>query len=116
MLAFLGGITTGTAQYKGLLVGEGMKSTGEAFPTQFDVSFANKTLSGVANSNVDGKMVFEFRDGKILGNTFAGVFAQPAAETSGTFTGRFYGPNAAELGGYTNLEDIQAMTFGAKKQ
>ena len=107
--------TTGSAQYKGLLLGNGMSSERGAFYTQFDVSFANKTLTGLG-STVDGVKVFEFRDGKILGNTFAGVFAQPAAETEGTFAGQFFGPNAAELGGYAHMEDGYTLSFGAKKQ
>lgn len=107
--------TTGNAQYKGLLLGDGMTSSRQAFHTQFDVSFANKTLAGTGNT-IDGVKVYEFRDGKILGNTFAGVFAQPAAETEGTFVGQFFGPNAAELGGYAHMEDGYTFSFGAKKQ
>lgn len=107
--------STGSAQYKGLLLGDGMTSSRQAFHTQFDVSFANKNLTGTGNT-IDGVKVYEFRDGKILGNAFAGVFAQPAAETAGTFAGQFFGPNAAELGGYAHMEDGYAFSFGAKKQ
>ena len=107
--------TTGSAQYKGLLLGNGMNSEREAFYTQFDVSFANKTLAG-SGSTVDGVKVYEFRDVMILGNAFAGVFAQPAAETAGTFAGQFFGSNAAELGGYAHMEDGYTLSFGAKKQ
>ena len=107
--------TTGSAQYKGLLLGDGMSSARQAFHTQFDVSFANKSLTG-SGSTVDGTKVYEFRDGKILGNAFAGVFAYPAADTAGTFAGQFFGPNAAELGGYAHAEDGYTFSFGAKKQ
>ena len=107
--------TTGSAQYKGLLLGDGMTSDRQAFYTQFDVSFANKTLTGTGNT-VDGVKVYEFRDGKILGNTFAGVFAHPAADTAGTFAGQFFGPNAAELGGYAHGQEGYTFSFGAKKQ
>ena len=107
--------TTGSAQYKGLLLGAGMTSDRQAFHTQFDVSFADKTLTGSGNT-VDGTKVYEFRDGKIAGNAFAGVFAHPAAETAGTFAGQFFGPNAAELGGYAHAEDGYTFSFGAKKQ
>ena len=107
--------TTGSAQYKGLLLGDGMTSDRQAFHTQFDVSFANKTLTGTG-STVDGVQVYEFRDGKILNNTFAGVFAHPAADTAGTFAGQFFGPNAAELGGYAHGQEGYTFSFGAKKQ
>ena len=107
--------TTGSAQYKGLLLGDGMTSDRQAFHTQFDVSFANKTLTGTGNT-VDGTKVYEFRDGKIAGNAFAGVFAHPAAETAGTFAGQFFGPNAAELGGYAHGQEGYTFSFGAKKQ
>lgn len=108
--------TTGTATYSGHAVGvvEGASGTTVDFTTgnsTINVDFAAKTVSGTLNGWVDNNMpTVTFTNATISGNSFIGAKA----------SGKFYGPNAAEVSGVVQKTagngDVIAASFGAKKQ
>ncbi|MDO4222876.1 MAG: transferrin-binding protein-like solute binding protein [Acinetobacter sp.] len=103
--------TTGSAIYTGkaIHVSNGTETFKDVV---FDVNFANKQISGQIRP--EGSSVADVAlSATINGNEFAG-------KTSGTngftTTGKFYGTNAAEIGGvYRNATGNISGAFGAKK-
>lgn len=85
---------------------------------QFDVNYGNKTISGSIKD--DAKKAADIMlEGKIDGNSFEGSKAQKYnnKDVNVEMKGRFFGPNAAELGGVFNSRESDDIlgAFGAKK-
>lgn len=147
----------GNAKYRGTWAGyvTGSGNTSKAYEAQqfadnanraeFDVDFANKSLTGklIPNTSSDGKSAFDIT-ATINGNGFSGKANTPDIETGGlkidsknsesgrvivkdaVVTGGFYGPQANELGGSFTYKSNDAgnqdkdssasVVFGARKQ
>lgn len=93
--------TTGTATYKG----DGVhfaNGSNTLVSAEFSVDYGNKKLTGTVGNTALA--------GTINGSTFSGT------KNGISTTGRFYGANAAELGGtYRNADGSVAGAYGAKK-
>lgn len=147
----------GNAKYRGTWAGyvAGSGNTSKAYEAQqfadnanraeFDVDFANKSLTGklIPNTSSDGKSAFDIT-ATIDGNGFSGKANTPDIETGGLkidsknsesgrvivkdaiVIGGFYGPQANELGGSFTYKSNDAgnqdkdssasVVFGARKQ
>ncbi|QMT30884.1 transferrin-binding protein-like solute binding protein [Alysiella filiformis] len=86
--------------------------------TQFDVNYGEKTITGTIKD--DAKEAADIAlQGKIDGNSFEGSKAQKynGKDVNVEMKGRFFGPNAAELGGVFNSRENDDIlgAFGAKK-
>jgi hypothetical protein len=128
--------TSGSATYSGYFGGALSDFDGDDFLTKGDVSvaanFATRSLvfstdstqyvSPVASSpswisgnsfDMDGTLTYSAATNSFTGTVIDGN------SISGTATGKFYGPNAEELGGVYNLSgsglNLHAGAFGAKK-
>lgn len=147
----------GNAKYRGTWAGyvtgsgntskgyEAQKFADNANRAEFDVDFANKSLTGklIPNTSSDGKSAFDIT-ATIDGNGFSGKANTPDIETGGLkidsknsesgrvivkdaiVIGGFYGPQANELGGSFTYKSNDAgnqdkdssasVVFGARKQ
>lgn len=117
--------TDDTATFEGLTLGSYIDGAGQAYSTvsalSVDVDFRDRTLdfstrdtekvnldtaftSAAGNLDLTGTLTYQ------LGvNSFSG--AVNATGLSGTAKGRFYGPNAEELGGYFDLHGAGVETY-----
>lgn len=119
--------TTGSAVYKGQAIGAAVNGTAfDNGPMTFNVNFGNKTIAptiDVADTDI------VFKQGVITGNGFSGTVVTDengVAFSSGAYSGKFFGPNAEELGGSAHLALTPAangdknyeitFSFGGKKQ
>lgn len=127
--------TTGTAIYTGKSVGFYTDTDGLGHATFSDLSvnadFAARTLglssagtvkthdyattSSASNLNLTGTLTYAAGT-----NSFAGTLTTAGGTLSGTSTGRFYGPNAEELGGVFILKagsgiETYGGAYGAKR-
>lgn len=111
--------TMGKATYNvsSVNVNRGVISTSEG--TQVTADFGNKTLSGTIHQTAHEKnnVVVTIKDATISGNAFNGTVMQKdtTRELEGKLEGKFYGANAAELGGVYRSNSY-AGAFGGKKQ
>lgn len=86
----------------------------------FTADFGNKTLTGTLTT--DGNLIQPVNvSAKISGNDFTGTASSADLTGQANVDGKFYGPNAAELGGKFESNDIKADdhwggSFGASKQ
>lgn len=126
--------TSGTATFIGALGGMYVDATGDNFVTASNVSinanFGTRTLSlsstgtnkspdllttsSAPNLNLTGTLTYSAGT-----NSFAGTLTN-GSTLSGTSTGRFYGPNAEELGGVFILKagsgvETYGGAYGAKR-
>lgn len=94
--------TTGTATYTGSAAHLQNGQIG-LVDARFNVNYGTKNLTGTVGTTA--------LSATITGNTFSGTHANGISTT-----GRFYGNNAAELGGtYRNANGSVAGAYGAKK-
>lgn len=94
--------TTGTATYTGQAA-HLQNGQVDLVDARFNVNYGTKNLTGTVGTTA--------LSATISGNSFAGTHANGI-----TTTGRFYGNNAAELGGtYSNANGSVAGAYGAKK-
>lgn len=86
--------------------------------TQFDVDYGKKTISGSVKHDA-GTAADIALQAKIDGNSFEGSKAQKfnGKDVNVEMKGRFFGPNAAEMGGVFNSRENDDIlgAFGAKK-
>lgn len=98
----------------------------------FAVNFDKKTLAGALHQEGGSSPSVLIQNGTINGNGFNAIFntresgflldrvTNDVAHASGVVMGAFYGPRAAELGGYlysnTESKDKMIGVFGAKQQ
>lgn len=106
--------TKGTAKYVGHALYGHKNSDGWSSnaKSQFDVNYGARKITGQIT---DPKLPTVHVEGSILANGFAGV------KNGVQMQGRFFGPQAAELGGtfHKGIDDASAEligSFGAKKQ
>lgn len=106
--------TNGTAKYVGHALYGHKNSDGWSSnaKSQFDVNYGARKITGQIT---DPKLPTVHVEGSILANGFAGV------KNGVQMQGRFFGPQAAELGGtfHKGIDDASAElmgSFGAKKQ
>ena len=129
--------TSSSATYSGVFGGAGIDAAGTDFLTRGNVSvsadFSNRSLAfstsgtnyiipvtstptwtSLASLNMSGTLTYSAAT-----NSFTGSVSDSFIGGSGTATGKFYGPNAEELGGVYNIDGtgvkIHAGAFGAKK-
>ena len=129
--------TSSSATYSGVFGGAGIDAAGTDFLTRGNVSvsadFSNRSLAfstsgtnyvipvtstptwtSLASLNMSGTLTYSAAT-----NSFTGSVSDSFVRGSGTATGKFYGPNAEELGGVFNIDGtgvkIHAGAFGAKK-
>ncbi|OOF83217.1 hypothetical protein BKG93_10475, partial [Rodentibacter ratti] len=115
-------LPTGKATYEGGFVGlEGLGESTSGI-AHFDVDFANKKIDGrfekdikVKNVKVRNDLYFSF-SASIVGNKFEGKGAVKdySAGPNLDIKGRFYGPNAEELGGIYESDAANGV-FGASQ-
>ena len=111
--------TTGTATYKGFAV-SGKTSGNVSSAMTFNVDFGAHTISGQTNALVaDFGREVSLSAGTISGNTFSGIARSNAHDGivfNGSYSGRFYGPAAQELGGTAEFNNpTQGFAFGGQK-
>ncbi|WP_078060905.1 transferrin-binding protein-like solute binding protein [Rodentibacter pneumotropicus] len=110
-------LPTGKATYEGGfwgLLGFGKNVSGIA---HFDVDFANKKIDGRFERDVKVGYTPYFRfSGSIAGNKFEGkgTAEDYSAGSNLDIKGRFYGPNAEELGGIYESDAVKGA-FGASQ-
>ncbi|MCK3655568.1 hypothetical protein A4G19_07350 [Pasteurellaceae bacterium Macca] len=105
--------TSGTANYSGhSIIKAGAGSDWVEGTSQFQVDFGAKTLKGSLTSEQASTVDIK---AQISGNDFAGS-ASSKAFSSAKVEGKFYGPNAAELGGlFKDDKNSWSGAFGAKR-
>lgn len=126
--------TTGTASYAGVAAGIYVDPTGELFSTAATLTssadFLSRRLSfntvGTTTVNASGATAAapDLNLSGTLGygvssNQFSGAVSSAGGTLNGTAVGKFYGPNAEEIGGTYELSDggVETMIggFGAKR-
>ncbi len=110
-------LPTGKATYEGDFLGLAGLGEGISGITHFDVDFANKKIDGRFERNVKVGNTPYFRfSGSIAGNKFEGkgTAEDYSAGSNLDIKGRFYGPNAEELGGIYESDAVKGA-FGASQ-
>ena len=97
--------TTGTATYSGYAMDDSWRKA------NFAVDFGAKTVEGRLMSQTDPNMVYYKLSGVINGSSFEGLNTEDRNEIR--MRGRFYGPQAAEIGGVYNGIATGAGIMGA---
>lgn len=118
--------TSGTATYKGrMIIGADHGKLGASDEdyvkgtSTFTADFGNKTLNGTLTT--DGNLIQPVNvSAKISGNDFTGTASSADLKGQANVDGKFYGPNAAELGGKfesnsTKSGESWGGAFGAAK-
>lgn len=117
--------SSGKASYTGHAIYYGNGTTNAMFDpnksvgtTQFNVDYGAKTITGTIKD--DAKLLQDIHlEGKISGNSFAGTKTNNynGGKTDVEVNGRFFGPQAAEMGGVFNSKNTDDIlgAFGAKK-
>lgn len=116
--------TSGTAKYNGHAIYYTNGTSNDPFDTnkstgttEFNVDYGKKTITGVVKD--DAKKAADITlKGDINGNSFEGVQAQKfnGKDVNVEMKGRFFGPNAVEMGGVFNSRNNDDIlgAFGAK--
>ncbi|OOF61535.1 hypothetical protein BH925_10590 [Rodentibacter pneumotropicus] len=110
-------LPTGKATYEGGFLGVAGLGENISGITHFDVDFANKKIDGRFERNVKVGNTPYFRfSGSIAGNKFEGKGTAEEYQVGSNLDikGRFYGPNAEELGGIYE-SDATKGAFGASQ-
>ena len=97
--------TTGTATYSGYAMDDNWRKA------NFAVDFGAKTVEGRLMSHTDPNIVYYKLSGVINGSSFEGLNTEDRNEIR--MRGRFYGPQAAEIGGVYNGIATGAGIMGA---
>ena len=97
--------TTGTATYSGYAMDDNWRKA------NFAVDFGAKTVEGRLMSHTDPNIVYYKLSGVINGSSFEGLNTEDHNEIR--MRGRFYGPQAAEIGGVYNGIATGAGIMGA---